>query len=62
MLDLLAQAGHTLPVKRALQHQGLHLLYTQYCRREGPQDCPLCGGRAPTRPPPDSCRTSPSPS
>jgi hypothetical protein len=43
MLDLLQQAGHTVAVKRALQHQGLHLLYTQYCRREGPRDCPVCG-------------------
>jgi len=43
MLKLLNQAGHDLPVKRALQHQGLHLLYTRYCRREGPGDCPICG-------------------
>jgi hypothetical protein len=44
MLALLSDAGHDFSVRRALQQQGLHLLYTQYCRREGPTDCPICGG------------------
>jgi hypothetical protein len=43
MLSLLAAAGHEIPVKRAVRHQGMHVLYTRYCRREGPVDCPVCG-------------------
>lgn len=44
MIGMLAQAGHAVTVKSAIQHQGMHLLYTRYCRREAPADCPLCHG------------------
>lgn len=43
MMGLLSAGGHEIVVRNALQHQGLHLLYTRYCRREGPRDCPVCG-------------------
>ena len=43
MLRLLAEAGHSYAVKRAVQHQGLHALYLQHCRLESRSGCPVCG-------------------
>jgi hypothetical protein len=43
MQALVADAGHEYPVRSALDHQGMHALYTQHCRRERRTACPVCG-------------------
>lgn len=43
MEELFAHAGHRLPVRKAVDHQGMHYLYHQYCRKEGSTGCPVCG-------------------
>jgi hypothetical protein len=43
MLDLFRQAGHEVKVVGAPRQQGIHQLYTRYCRQEGHRQCPLCG-------------------
>lgn len=43
MLQLLSEAGHTVRVRRAPDHQGLHALYLTHCRYGRTAECPICG-------------------
>lgn len=42
MLTILDGAGPNWRPRSAIDHQGLHRLYTLYCRREGASLCPVC--------------------
>jgi hypothetical protein len=43
MIDLLADAGRTYRLRSALDHQGLHALYTEHCRHGRTSACVVCG-------------------
>ncbi len=47
MTQRLAQAGHQIAVHTAVEHQGLHHLYTCHCRPEKRAGCPLCANLLP---------------
>jgi len=42
MLSMLADAGHHLTARRAIEHQGLHGLYHSHCRYERRALCHVC--------------------
>jgi hypothetical protein len=43
MQDLMRQGGHRYRPLKAPEHQGLHHVYHQHCRREITRGCPVCG-------------------
>jgi hypothetical protein len=42
MQRMMAEAGHQIKLATAPEHQGIHLLYHRYCRRERSDHCPIC--------------------
>jgi hypothetical protein len=49
MLTMLERAGHTLSVRNAAIHQGLHFQYHAHCRKEASAGCGICGHGSPHR-------------
>lgn len=45
MVSMMRDAGQSIAVKRAIQHQGLHALYHGHCRYERRTCCLVCGPR-----------------
>lgn len=44
MAALIREAGREVRPRGALDHQGLHALYTEHCRYGRTTGCPVCGG------------------
>jgi hypothetical protein len=46
MVQLMQRGGHSVRLRYAVEHQGLHYLYHSHCRAEGTPGCPVCSAQA----------------